>query len=454
MSSTVLRNVYRARAHLGSSLFGVVAGVGVFVFFLALGAGLRGVIQGEVFPIERLEVVPSKGGLSSLGIMAPGSAQGRTIPEKKVRQVRKIKGVKEVYPRMRFGFPAKAWGGESVFGQTMWTEVVADGIPAMLVREDLGADTLFRDWSGRDSGKACKLDADCPESEYCGHGPQSRICMHPVPFLVSRYLIELYNGTLVSAHNLPTLPDWALRKARGMRLHMDIGRSSLGDAPKGRPREVQIAFAGVSEQAIDIGITVPLAYVKRWNGEFVGPEAGSGYSSLSVVVRNKEDVTFVAEMLKRKGLVIRSKGEEQVGLMIMLFEATFIVISVLILIISSLNISHAFFLLARDRRREIGIRRAVGATQGDILGSFLLEGAAVGIVGGLIGVVLAVASSLLGNILAARFLPDFPFKPDDFFDFSPGLILLSLSVGTLSCLVGATFPALRASREDPTQALM
>jgi hypothetical protein len=450
----MLRNVYRARAHLGSSLFGVVAGVGVFVFFLALGAGLRGVIQGEVFPIERLEVVPAKGGLSSLGIMAPGSGQGRTIPEKKVGRVRKIEGVKEVYPRMRFGFPARAWGGEAVFGQTMWTEVVADGIPARLVREELGADTLFRDWSSKDSGRACSADKDCPDGEYCGHGAEARACMHPVPFLVSRYLIELYNGTLVSAHNLPTLPDWALRKARGMRLHMDIGRSSLGDAPSGRPREVQIAFAGVSEQAIDIGITVPLVYVKRWNGEFVGPEAASGYSSLSVVVRNKDEVTFVAEMLKRTGLVIRSKGEEQVGLMIMLFEATFIVISVLILLISSLNISHAFFLLARDRRREIGIRRAVGATQSDILVSFLSEGAAVGVVGGLVGVVLAVLCSMLGNFLAARFLPDFPFKPDDFFRFSPWLILLSMGVGTLSCLVGVLFPALRASREDPTRALM
>ena len=78
----------------------------------------------------------------------------------------------------------------------------------------------------------------------------------------------------------------------------------------------------------------------------------------------------------------------------------------------------------------------------------------MGIVGGLLGVVLAVVCSVLGNVLASRFLPDFPFKPDDFFQFSPGLIFLSLAVGTLSCLVGALLPAFRASREDPTRALM
>jgi hypothetical protein len=449
----VLRNVYRARAHLGSSLFGVVAGVGVFAFFLALGAGMRAVIQGEVFPIERLEVVPAKGGLSALGL-APAGSSGHTIPEKKVRRVRRIRGVEAVYPRMRFAFPAKAWGGEKLFGQTMWTEMVADGIPARLVREELGKDTLFRDWTDVDSGNSCLVDPDCPEEEYCGTDGAKRSCMHPVPFLVSRYLIELYNGTLVSAHGLPPLPDWALRKGRGMRLHMDIGRSSLGNAPGGRPREIRIAFAGVSDQAIDIGITVPLAYVKRWNGEFAGSDASKGYSSLSVVVAHKDQVTYVAERLKKAGLVIRSKGEEQVGLMITLFEATFIVISVLILLISSLNISHAFFLLARDRRREIGIRRAVGATQADILKSFLVEGSVIGVAGSLLGVLAAVLFSLIGNFVAARFLPDFPFKPENFFDFTPGLILLSMAVGTLSCLVGAFVPARRASREDPTQALM
>lgn len=449
MLRTVLRNLWRARAHLGSSLIGVLVGVGVFAFFLAIGSGMRAVIQGEVFPIERLEVVPAKGGLSALGITAPGSG-GRTIPEKKVVRARKIDGVDAVYPRMRFGFPAKAWGGEKLFGQTMWTEMVADGIPAILVREELGEDTLFRDWAGKDTLRPCKKDGDCTPEEYCCMGK----CTHPVPFLVSRYLIELYNGTLVSAHNLPTLPDWALRKSRGMRLHMDIGRSSLGHAPRGQPREVRIAFAGVSDQAIDIGITVPLAYVQRWNEEFVGPEAARGYSSLSVVVETKDQVTHVAERLKKLGLVIRSKGEEQVGLMITLFESTFIVIAILILIISSLNISHAFFLLARDRRREIGIMRAVGATRADILTSFLMEGCIIGVAGGLLGLATAVLGSIAGNFVAARYLPDFPFKPDDFFHFSPGLIVLSLAVGILSCLVGALFPAFRASREDPTRALM
>jgi putative ABC transport system permease protein len=426
----------------------------VFAFFLSLGAGVRAVIQGEIFPIERLEVVPARGGLSALGLVAGGAGSGPTIPEATVGEVGRLPGVRAVYPRMRFAFPAKAWGGEKVFGQTMWTEVVADGIPAVLVEDELGADTIFRDWSAEDSGAACATDGDCDASEYCGHAGTARACMHPVPFLVSRYLVETYNGALVAAHGLPELPEWVLRKGRGMRLHMDVGRSSLGNAPHGSPRQVQIAFAGVSEQAMDIGLTVPLAYVKRWNEEFVGPEAASGYSSLSVVVGDRDEVTYVAERLKRLGLAIRSRGEEQVGLMITIFESTFAILAVLILVISAFNITHAFFLIARDRRREIGIMRAVGATRADILGSFVLEGIAIGLAGSVLGLASAYLLSVAGNLLAARYVPDFPFKPDDFFHFSARLVVVSLATGTLSCLVGALPPAVRASPEDPTMSLM
>jgi hypothetical protein len=440
---------------VASSLFGVVTGICVFAFFLALGSGVRDVMLGEVFPIDKLEVVPGSGGLAALGLLAPGGGERRTIPEDRVDRVRTIPGVEAVFPRMRLDFPAKAWGGEKVFGEQLWTEVVADGIPAELVRDELGSDTLFRDMKGEDSNEPCRRDDECPAGEYCAEQPEGpRACAHPVPFLVSRYLIELYNGTLVSSHDLPRLPEWVLRKGRGLELEMGIGRSSLGTAPQGRPRTVRIVFAGVSDQAIDIGITVPLAYARRWNEEFVGTEASRGYSSLTVVVTHKDMVTPVVERLKRMGLAIQSKGAEQVGLMITLFESTFTVIAVLILVISAFNISHAFFLVARERRREIGIMRAVGATRGDILGSFLIEGGILGVAGSLLGLLTALLLALVGNWVAAHFLPEFPFKPDDFFRFSPRLVLVSLALGTLSCLAGAALPAHRASRQDPSLALM
>lgn len=455
MLELTLRNLRRARRHVGSSLFGVMVGIGVFTFFLALGAGMRDVIQGEVFPIERLEVVPARGGLASLGLLSPAGSGGRVIPEHKARKVEQVHGVQDVYPRMRLDFPARAWGGKKLFGQTMWTELVADGIPAVLVRQELGEDTLFRDWSPEDSHEPCKRDADCPESEYCSWEREGeRTCAHPVPFLVSRYLIELYNGTLTSAHDLPRLPDWVLDRGVGLQLNMDVGKSSLGRAPRGRPRQVRIVFAGISEQAIDIGITVPIAYARRWNEEFSGEDASRGYSSLTVVVRDKEKVTPVVERLKQLGLAIQSKGAEQVGLMITLFETTFTAIAILILIISGFNISHAFFLIAMKRRREIGIMRAVGATRRDIMGSMLLEGVILGMLGSILGVLGALACSLVGNYVAARYIPDFPFKPEDFFRFPPLLIVFSVTLGTLSSLVGAIFPAYRASRMDPTRVLM
>ncbi len=61
--------------------------------------------------------------------------------------------------------------------------------------------------------------------------------------------------------------------------------------------------------------------------------------------------------------------------------------------------------------------RAVGATRSDILGSMLTEGALLGAAGSALGLLLAFLLSIAGNLVAARYLPDFPFKPDDFFRF-------------------------------------
>ncbi len=446
-------NLRAARRYLGSTTFGVATGVGLLSFFLALGEGVRDVIQGEIFPIERLEVVPARGGLTSLELLASGSASGKTIWESEVEAVKAIEGVEAVYPRMRLGFPARAWGGEKVFGQTMWTELVVDGIPADLVHDEAGEDGLFRDWAPEDSGKACNTDGDCLEDEYCSWEIEPRSCAHPVPFLISRYLVELYNGSIVTAHDLPRLPEWVLNKGRGLRVNMEVGRSSLGQAPAGRPRKILIVFAGVSEHAMDIGITVPLAYVRRWNAEFEGTGLSSGYSSLTVLVKDGDMVTPVAGRLASLGLAIESRGAEQVGLMVTLFEATFAAISILVLMISAFNISHAFFLIVRKRRREIGVMRAVGATRADILAMFLAEGALVGLAGSIIGLVLAVLGGMVANHLAAIHLPEFPFKPDDFFCFPLRIVATSLIVGVLSSMVGVLAPAVSASREDPTRSL-
>ena len=95
-----------------------------------------------------------------------------------------------------------------------------------------------------------------------------------------------------------------------------------------------------------------------------------------------------------------------------------------------------------ERTREIGLRRSLGATRGDILLQFLVESMSVTILGMLIGVLMGVGVSLLLPLVS-----DLPVV----LSFQP----LALSVG-LALIVGMLFgvqPARRAARLDPAEAL-
>src|SRR5690242_14962178 len=120
---------------------------------------------------------------------------------------------------------------------------------------------------------------------------------------------------------------------------------------------------------------------------------------------------------------------------------------------SAVNIAHTFFMLISDRKREIGILRAVGATKADVRRIILGEAAAVGAVAGALGIAIGVLASLVIDFLSRRFVPDFPFKPDSYFLFTPTLLGGALVFAVLFCVLGAYLPARRAAELQPAQAL-
>jgi putative ABC transport system permease protein len=127
-------------------------------------------------------------------------------------------------------------------------------------------------------------------------------------------------------------------------------------------------------------------------------------------------------------------------------------IAFVIVIISAINIAHNFFMQVSERRREIGVLRAVGATRADVMAIILGESAVIGVVSGVLGVLLGFLASLLvdwGLALA----PDFPFKPQTLFRFTWWNIAGSLSVSLAFCVLGGLLPARRASRMEPAAAL-
>jgi hypothetical protein len=117
------------------------------------------------------------------------------------------------------------------------------------------------------------------------------------------------------------------------------------------------------------------------------------------------------------------------------------------------NIGHNFFIQVSERRREIGIMRAVGATEGDVQMIVLGEAALIGIVGGLLGIGLALGIGTAWNTYADSNIPRFPFKPASWFECKTWIWGSALGFATLFCILGGYLPARRAAKMEPAQAL-
>jgi putative ABC transport system permease protein len=109
--------------------------------------------------------------------------------------------------------------------------------------------------------------------------------------------------------------------------------------------------------------------------------------------------------------------------------------------------------LVNDRRSEIALYRAVGASARDMVSWLIGLALTVGVSAGAVGVLVARLVAVGADYLARTRIPEFPFKPQSFFSFSPGLVLGALGFAALFALLGAFGPARRAGRVDPAAAL-
>jgi len=102
-----------------------------------------------------------------------------------------------------------------------------------------------------------------------------------------------------------------------------------------------------------------------------------------------------------------------------------------------------------QRSREIGILRAMGASRGQVMRVFLIQGAVVGLLGSLLGSAMATGLLVLWRLVAKN--PD--GTPLFAISIAPRLYLLAALLATVTGLVAAVTPALRAARLEPVEAI-
>jgi len=129
-----------------------------------------------------------------------------------------------------------------------------------------------------------------------------------------------------------------------------------------------------------------------------------------------------------------------------LFTTITMAAALLALVIGGLAVINTMIMAVSERIREIGLKKAIGATTKAIMGEFMLESSFIGLIGGLVGFGLGFAVTTLINATM-------PASQGAIFLVTPGLALLCIGFALALGTVAGIIPAFRASRMDPVAAL-
>ncbi|HEV8188817.1 MAG TPA: ABC transporter permease [Pyrinomonadaceae bacterium] len=227
------------------------------------------------------------------------------------------------------------------------------------------------------------------------------------------------------------------------------------EAASGRTRRLRVVgiFRSGLFEYDSTWIYVPLDVA----GDFAGNNHAA--SVLSVQVNDVDNVHEVsANVSKALGnsytIVDWQKANQPLFSALALERRMGLFIIGLIIAIATLNITTMLILVVVERRRDIAILNALGATRAGVMLVFIIEGAVIGAIGAVTGVVLGFVLCVIGNHYKIVSLPadvysisNVPLIP------KPGEMILAALVAFVLSVLATIYPALAASRLRPVEAL-
>jgi putative ABC transport system permease protein len=179
------------------------------------------------------------------------------------------------------------------------------------------------------------------------------------------------------------------------------------------------------------------------------------YSSVSVRVKNPSQIRAVEDAVKKMGfntfsILDATRSMQQFFAVLDLFLGIF---GSLALAVASIGIVNTLVMAILERRREIGIMKAIGASDGDVKKLFFAEAGAMGILGGVVGVILGWAIGQVINLGTNIYLKRQSLPPEHFWAVPLWLVGAAILFAFIVSLLSGLYPAGRAARLDPVQAL-
>lgn len=195
------------------------------------------------------------------------------------------------------------------------------------------------------------------------------------------------------------------------------------------------------------------------NGERVN-HSTDGYSSLTVRVDDSDNVLDVADEITNLGYQTQTAQSflENVNSLFTALQVVFGGVGAITLLVAAIGIANTMTMAIMERTKEIGLLKALGATNKDILSLFIGEAAGIGLLGGIGGVVLSLLLGTVINALGGSYLAEQASSSGTTVSttmlYMPFYLhLFALVFSTVIGSISGLYPALRAQSLPPVIAL-
>lgn len=457
LAELALRNLRESLLRNSLTTVGISVGVASLVAMLSLGIGLQQMASRRLVKSGLFDtiIVTSRREMRGMGREeernGPSPGESRVLDEPARAEIEKMPNVAEAYPDIRFA-------SELRFDDKDHMSVIA-ALPQSAKSNDAFEGMQGSFFTSEDAGEAI-LQKSFAE-ELLGKTPALGASEPTVVDLAKPLLGKELTLVYSQRENSPPPP---------LRPDSTGGSEVAGASYSVVSREQKLKIVGVADldpesmrgptrakvflplklaEGLHVMLPTDLREISR---------AASGqpvYSSISVRVKNPSQVQPLEDAIKKMGfttfsILDASRGLRQFFAVLYAFLGIF---GSLALIVASVGIVNTLVMAILERRREIGIMKAIGASDGDVQKLFFAEAGAMGILGGLVGVGMGWAIGQVINFGTNIYLKRQSLPPEHFWAVPLALVFGAILFSFLVSLIAGTYPARRASRLDPVQAL-
>ncbi len=439
------RNLRESMLRNSLTTLGIAVGVASLVAMLSLGIGLQQMASRRLQKSGLFDtvVVSSRRDLRGFNREqeenGPAPAESPALDEAARRQIAALPNVAEAYPDLRFitelryqekphltmiaGLPSSAKDGDGFEGMQGRFFSAADA-HEVIVQKSFAGELL---------GKPVHGPAEISVAEVAKPvlGKQ----------LVMRFAERESTGAASDAASFSVISRELPLTIVGV---TDLDPDSLRGAGRAR--------LFVPQKLIE-GMHVMQAYDTRDSTRAASSQPA--YSSVIARVSGASKVDSVEQAIKKLGyntfsILDATKSMRRFFTIVDLFLGIF---GSLALTVASIGIINTLVMAILERRREIGIMKAVGASDSDVKGLFFAEAGAMGLVGGGFGIVLGWIIGQVINFGTNIYLARQGFSPEHIWTVPFWLVGGALGFAFVVSLLSGLYPASRAARLDPVQAL-